>query len=1139
MKKRNLKNLSTILTFIFFVSIIGDFGKVFAASLSNVFIETEYGICHFIGLKADGTVWTHGDNHYNELGYSTNNQSTSEPKKVDGISDVKQISTFGTFNELLKNDGTVWYFGKMMSSINSEDTSFIASSDKPAQISGVSGIKQISASMGISAFLKNDGTVLLYGNKKILKKFDPSISGDMNESAIASIGGIDNVKQVSANPYSILFLKEDGTVWQVGYDINSEIQYNFYDYNNYNPVPFKVDGLSDVKKISSNLYNSMFLKNDGTVYAAGIMYDLLEDYYDEYENSYKLHMIQGMSDVTDISAGSVDEVMLKNDGTVWGIGENYIGELGADKNQVINTPVEIKELKNSKYISAGFLNIASIKTDNSIAVSGMNLSDKVNDLNNTPSVSHMDSIPLLKNISQVVARSIEETTNHGGTLETNSTGERSAVLDGNGDVYTFGKSIKNDDNNKYLFFQSIFLPKKVTAANNVKMIGLTNSDLIMLKNDGTVWGLGGYSYGYFGDDSVSDSRINPVKAQGLDNVKTIAVSNSHVIALKNDGTVWTMGNYSSKIYKIVGNIEREYPEQIPGLNNVVAMAAGETYSAFLKSDGTVVLYGDLINSDSLFNLYTNFIEKPVCTSAKAIAGGKNHLVILKNDGTVWSVGSNKYGQLGNETNTDSSVPVQVNNISSVKSVFAADYGSFAVKTDGSVYAFGKNDSGNLGTGTDQNTNMPMGVNGIVSPSMISGSDNHTLALMNDGTVSGSGSGILGQLAWPCIQSFTYDFLIPALSCSKDSQEFSDPLAVSLSSSKGNVYYTIDGSEPTVNSSKYTQPLNISNTTTLKCIAVDSNGNISDTLVRQFTYANPALNVSIDGIEENGTYFNEVTPKITVNHSDAVIDLSLDGKTISNNKLMGLGKHTLTINVSDKFSNKFSKDIHFEIKPELTSNETDIDDIVSYCGNSENNNIIIPMSNTSKVTKKILTAIKNSGNVVSFIIVQNGYDIIWTFDGKDIDPDNIKDIDLGLSSSSPNDASILKLDSGAQILSFASNGVLPCPVTIKIKADTSKINLSKEIYLYYYNPRTGNVELCSSGIKADGDGYVQFTIKHYSEYFITNNKASSSGTNANKSSNQASIPKTGSFIDTKMLGFIGGIMIISGFILLFPYKRKRS
>jgi alpha-tubulin suppressor-like RCC1 family protein len=62
---------------------------------------------------------------------------------------------------------------------------------------------------------------------------------------------------------------------------------------------------------------------------------------------------------------------------------------------------------------------------------------------------------------------------------------------------------------------------------------------------------------------------------------------------------------------------------------------------------------------------------------KALAGGQGHSLALKNDGTVWAWGLNQYGQLGNDTYTDSSTPVQVSDLSGVTLIAAGDDQSLA------------------------------------------------------------------------------------------------------------------------------------------------------------------------------------------------------------------------------------------------------------------------------------------------------------------------------------------------------------------------------------------------------------------------------------------------------------------------------
>ena len=66
------------------------------------------------------------------------------------------------------------------------------------------------------------------------------------------------------------------------------------------------------------------------------------------------------------------------------------------------------------------------------------------------------------------------------------------------------------------------------------------------------------------------------------------------------------------------------------------------------------------------------------SGVSAIAAGGVHSLALKNDGTVWAWGYNRFGQLGNGTNTDSITPVQVSNLTGVTAVAGGDNRSLAV-----------------------------------------------------------------------------------------------------------------------------------------------------------------------------------------------------------------------------------------------------------------------------------------------------------------------------------------------------------------------------------------------------------------------------------------------------------------------------
>ena len=130
-----------------------------------------------------------------------------------------------------------------------------------------------------------------------------------------------------------------------------------------------------------------------------------------------------------------------------------------------------------------------------------------------------------------------------------------------------------------------------------------------------------------------------------------------------------------------------------------------------------------------------------------ISAGFNHTTAIKTDGTLWAWGLNTNGQLGDNTTTTKSSPVQIGSDNNWSYVAAGDYYTIAIKTNGTLWAWGQNTYGELGQGDTVSRSSPVQIGTDTNWSVVDGGNNHVLAVKTTGTLWAwgfNGNGELGD-----------------------------------------------------------------------------------------------------------------------------------------------------------------------------------------------------------------------------------------------------------------------------------------------------------------------------------------------------------------------------------------------------------
>lgn len=129
-----------------------------------------------------------------------------------------------------------------------------------------------------------------------------------------------------------------------------------------------------------------------------------------------------------------------------------------------------------------------------------------------------------------------------------------------------------------------------------------------------------------------------------------------------------------------------------------------------------------------------------------ITGGQAHTCAITSTGGVKCWGDNSRGELGDGTNNESHVPVQVKGLTSgVISLATGENFTCALMSDRTVQCWGKNDYGEGGNGTNTDTTVPTVVTGLANVTSIAAGCKHMCASLDSGGVKCWGWDDEGQL----------------------------------------------------------------------------------------------------------------------------------------------------------------------------------------------------------------------------------------------------------------------------------------------------------------------------------------------------------------------------------------------------------
>jgi len=714
-----------------------------------------------------------GNNEYGQLGNNNTNSRVPALVNQGGVlvgKTVVAVSARGYHSLALCSDGTMAAWG--LNDYGQLGNNSIISSSVPVLVtrSGVlSGKTVVAVSAGTfhSLALCSDGTMAAWGYNSYGQLGNNSTTSSSVPVLVTQSGVLSGktVVAVSAGTTHSLALCSDGTMAAWGLNGYGELGNNSATSSSV-PVLVTQSGVlsgKTVVAVSAGGSHSLALCSDGTTAAWGANDSGQLGNNSTTSSSVPVLVTQSGvlsgKTVVAVSAGTKHSLALCSDGTIAAWGANVFGELGVSPGSSVPGLVNQSGVLAGKTVvavSASNYNSLALCSDGTMAEWGLNDYGQLG-------IENRSSYPVLVTQSWVLS---------GKTVVACAAGGRhSLALCSDGTIAAWGSNEYGQlgkDADTVLVAQSGVLSGKTVLA-----VSAGGYHSLALCSDGTIAAWGQNGSGQLGNNSTTSSSVPVLVTQSgvLSGKTVVAVSagNSHSLALCSDGTIaawgWngngTLGNNSTTSSSVPVLVNQS---GVLSGKTVVAVSASGGYSLALCSDGTMAAwgnnwYGQLGNGSTTDSKIPVLVNQTGVLSGKTVvavsASGDYHSLALCSDGTIAAWGYNYFGQLGNNSTTNSSAPVLVTqggvlSGKTVVAVSAGGYHSLALCSDGTIAAWGYNSYGQLGNNSVTISSVPVLViqSGVLSGKTVvavTAGDYHSLALCLDGTMAAWGQNTSGEL----------------------------------------------------------------------------------------------------------------------------------------------------------------------------------------------------------------------------------------------------------------------------------------------------------------------------------------------------------------------------------------------------------
>ncbi len=253
------------------------------------------------------------------------------------------------------------------------------------------------------------------------------------------------------------------------------------------------------------------------------------------------------------------------------------------------------------------------------------------------------------------------------------------------------------------------IPIQVGTDTNWSSIAAGDEYSTAIKVDGTLWAWGENQYGQCGDGTTITKNV-PTQIGTDADWAIVSAGTNHTLAIKTNGTLWAWGYNNSGQLGDGTIISKTTPIQIGTDNDWDSVVARLFHSVALKTNGLLLTWGS--NANGQLGDGT-LVDKNTPQNISApniflkIAAGSQHTIAKTGDGSLSSWGGNLSGQMGDGTTISKTNPTAITSTITTWTIITSKIShSAGLKSDGNLYLWGSNIYGQVGDGTNTNKTIP-------------------------------------------------------------------------------------------------------------------------------------------------------------------------------------------------------------------------------------------------------------------------------------------------------------------------------------------------------------------------------------------------------------------------------------------------